>query len=192
MRTPELTDPSSMTRNARRPLYLSVALLGLGGVLLFLLLRSNEKTFPPLAAGAYMGTISGVSQQERGRRTLYVQRLPDALLVVVFAEGWIPQVVPLVPIAAEQGTPVGYQPVIMQFQGRSFSLSGTLSGDAALGAVATESSVLGSWNLSPIGAEQARIGLSTEEVGRLQDLLVAKAEYLELSAEDERLKQRAA
>ena len=72
-------------------LLFSFAVIGGGITLLFLIISGAQKTFPPISMGVYVGKVSGIASSTESYRSLYLERLANTLLVVVFGEDGHPR-----------------------------------------------------------------------------------------------------
>lgn len=144
------------------PFALTFALVGL--ILLATLVIYGENTFPAIQIGAYRGRISGVTGQEDKFATLYVERTGDGdrLLVVVFREGWHPQVVLLNPAGQNDKTSssdpdqIKFKPITIKKGDQTFQLDGTAGNNEYSGNVLDETGRIGTWSLAPVDPEELR------------------------------------
>lgn len=151
-------------------------------VALAFLLRRASSSFPEIPKGGFVGTISGLTDSGSEQFTLYFERITDApgLLVVVFKDGWKPQVVPLVwqsksiraansktsanpagPAGNRPGRPekveaASLDPVTLLEGEHSYTLSGTEQGTGFGGDVVSSRGARGSWSVTPISAAAIR------------------------------------
>lgn len=167
----------------------AAALILVGGLALALIIGGSEKSFPPLPMGAYFGTISGVSSDNSGSSTLYVERIANtnALLVVVFAEGWKPQVVPMERMFEGVENPdttltedVVLAPIVISHAGSQYQLTGAKTFDGFRGEVATQGGA-GKWFIKPARADVLNQNASVLKEGMpdLQEWLVVRTQYVE-------------
>ncbi len=145
---------------------------------LLLLFRQRAESFPALPTGAYVGTISGLdektesgktveinakagSEKEQGENaittnahTLYIEKIggAHALIAVVFADEWKPQVVPITwQFGGESSKEKGsLNPISLQTSSYSLLLSGSATRDGFRGEVRRDNKIVGTWQLAAI------------------------------------------
>ena len=128
-------------------------------LVLVVLFRPRSESFPALPTGGFVGTISGIPDARGGdpeTRTLYVERISgaSALLVVVFADGWKPQVIPLSwqSVGDGGGESAFLDPVSIEHNKIRYTLSGRESGGTFSGEVSSPAVEHGTWTLRPVSA----------------------------------------
>lgn len=172
------------------------AVVVIGTVLvLALLLKRASPSFPAIPKGGFVGTVSGLSDDRSEQFTLYFERISDApgLLVVVFKDGWKPQVVPLVwqsPLPGKQS--VALDPVTLIEGDQSFTLSGEARANGFGGDVVASSGARGSWSVTPVSAAAIRDdSVKLPAQFNLKAWLRVKARHDELKARIEGLRNGA-
>ena len=131
-------------------------------LVLVVLFRPRSESFPALPTGGFVGTISGVPDPsgEPQTKTLYVERISgaSALLVVVFADGWKPQVIPLSwqSVGSGGGESAYLDPVSIEHDKIRLTLSGRESGGNFTGEVVSTSGEQGEWTLRPVSAAELK------------------------------------
>lgn len=131
-------------------------------LVLIILFRPRSESFPALPTGGFVGTISGVpdANGESQTKTLYVERISgaSALLVVVFADGWKPQVIPLSwqSVGSGGGESAYLDPVSIEHDKIRLTLSGRASGGNFTGEVLSTSGEQGEWTLRPVSAAELK------------------------------------
>lgn len=155
------------------------------GTFLFVL-RNAERSFPPLPAGAYAGQISGVTSTDGEFRTLYVERVANtnALLFVIFSEGWRPQFAPVQRIYAKLETEsltedVPLSPVTLTHGSVTYTLFGRKDFNQYSGEISGSDGSRGVWSLRPTSADELTADSPTADRDLLEWLPV-KARYTEL------------
>ncbi len=130
-------------------------------IVLVVLFRPRSESFPAMPTGGFVGTISGIPDEhgELQTKTLYVERISgaSALLVVVFADGWKPQVIPLSWQSVGSGGEGAYlDPVSIEHDKLRLTLSGRESGGNFRGQVAASNGGQGEWSLRPVSASDLK------------------------------------
>jgi len=138
---------------------------------LLALLACGSSGFPALGSGTYSGKINGLIQGSTADFSMYAEALDNnnTLLLVVFAEGWTPQMLRF------KG---GATPLILTHEGVTYTLRGSAhSGDLA-GTLSGTNGVKGNWELHPVSAVDLKrdIDVSAPDFD-MEEWLKAKARY---------------
>jgi hypothetical protein len=161
-----------------------------------LMLFGQNKTFPDLPVGAYVGKMSGISAGEKEAASLYVERIRNAnsLLFVVFREGWKPQIVSTEQAEAKQALSFfgsrqrSLVPPVVRSNENSFTLSGSNSVNGYSGQVISGDQRHGTWSLSPVSINDLRQPSPISgDVLDLREWLRLKAKLNSLTREDRSL-----
>lgn len=153
-------------------------------------LFDSEPYFPDLPAGAYVGEISGIGSNQSA--TIYAERLDgiNALLLVVFKEGWKPKIHQLRKLFSEEenAETIQWKPLKIKFDENSFSLSGAAQSADFSGMVSDKENVIGKWTLEKIEpSELRRDVLASAKNFSLAAWLKQKGIYRSLREEEESL-----
>ncbi len=173
---------------------LILVLIGFGA-LAYLRFESLQ-SFPAVASGHYLGTISGFESSEP--HTLYWE-MPEAsntLLAIIFRDRFQPQAIKL-----EQGKPqtsflpfrgkTGLAPVVIEDSSVHYSLSGQVESGTIGGRVQGSDGSYGRWVVKPVTEEN--LDRDTAEMKRisfpLTDWLSYKAQVLEVQRNLKKVKE---
>jgi len=140
-----------------------------------LLTGCGSPSFPALASGTYAGTITGIIKGAEQPFSFYAEKLGtnNSLLLVIFADGWNPQVV-----ALQQKKSGGIAPLSVTHDNVSYVLSGSGSDDSFSGIVTSSDGRKGQWNLSTIGAKALKQNINADFTSfKLEDWLQTKVRY---------------
>lgn len=171
------------------------------GIFLFIRIGGTDKTFPPLPMGAYFGSVSGLSKSDAQPTTLYIERIANtnALLVVVFADGWKPQVVPMERRFDEVTDPqktltedVALAPIKIQKDVVSYELTGVKTFDGFRGELSANNGSRGTWFVKPARSDvlNQNASILKERMPDLQEWLVIRTQYVEAQQTREALTER--
>lgn len=115
-------------------------------------LANDSKVFPTLEPGIYQGRISGIDlDNPKKELTLYLEKIAnkDKLLLVIFANSALPQVVPLSKCLSSDPQCIegSFSPVELLTASQKITLTGDGSDGSYHGAVYQENQKTGKWNL---------------------------------------------
>lgn len=154
-------------------LFLVLPLFGL----VLSLASCSSPSFPELPKGSYVGSISGIVQGSDRPFTFYAEQRgkEDALLVVILADGWNPQIID--PKQKGEKAPPTRELVLTR-EGVKYRLTGTESSGSFSGSVAASDGRQGKWTLTPIDSASLREKPAFKLAGfDLADWLTSKVRY---------------
>lgn len=158
-------DKQSQFRTKKLKLLVAAVLLLAGSLSAWMIFGRGGQSFPALAHGAYVGQISGLGSDPSDSYTIYAESLSstDALLIVVFKEGWNAQLVALktqeIGTTAEKSK-FKFQPIALNSEEQKLFLYGSASGAQFAGEVAKsldpDPTPIGNWSLRPTSTSELR------------------------------------
>jgi hypothetical protein len=163
--------------------FATVLIAGAVSFVIYLVLNQAQ-SFPTLPVGTYTGRMSGTTVNENEFVTIYAERLAgaDALLIVVFDEGWQPKVLPIQwnrPNAdLREKEAAGIKPIELSKGKLTYVLQGTENAGKFSGEVVAGHGGRGVWSLEPASASSLRqSALPKDTLFNFQAWLTGKGRY---------------